>query len=132
MKLNFNLAEVPDRVPPMPAGEYYGTIDAVEFNEAKGKRNAGYNVAVKISEGEQVGRKLSDFFDASDLGDTKSMASVRFRKLLASAGITSGTEFNTDELKGKSLHFTVKQSNGKDQAGNAVTYANIDQYIFKA
>ena len=133
MKLNFNMSDVPDRVPPLDAGEYFGSIDSCDYQDPKGKRGAGYNLSVKITEGPHAGRKISDFFDADDLKDTKSMSSVRFRHMLLSAGI-SGTaaEIDTDDLKGKSLHFTVKQSNGTDASGSAVTYANIGQYIYKA
>jgi hypothetical protein len=132
LNLNFNAADIPDKVAPVDPGEYDCTVDSVVLADAKGERKQSYDFAFTVQEGPNKGRKLFDGFPPEFLVDPNGSAAVRLGHLIKSAGIKpTGSEIDFDEFVGKTVRLTVThRTYTKD--GVMQTAANVKDYIFKA
>lgn len=131
MKLQINLAAVPDKVPVVAPGEYQATIEKIEQKEAAGKMLQQISFQFKIaSDGPEKTKVLFDGFPNEFLTDLNSRTTVKLGHLIKSTGVAfNGSEIDFDELLNKTVTLVVAHTNGTDATGSAVTYANIKDYI---
>lgn len=133
MKLQLNLDAVPNKVPVVAIGEYDGTIEKIEQQDAKGDRKAQVSFQIKVSTdgSPEKGKSLFDGFPNEFLIDPNSRTSVKLKHLIRSTGMTfNGSEIDMDELLNKSVRFTVTHNNYTANDGTAQTAANIKDYLF--
>lgn len=129
--LDLDFASVPDKVLPVEQGEYQFIVTKCDFAEAKGKQLDRYAVTLKVKDGPMKDRTIFDNFPIEYLRDPTHMSTIRFKHLTRSAGFPPTlTQFNTDELVNKECRGLVIHKNGKDEAGNIETYANIKDYVY--
>ena len=130
MKLNVDLTQTPDKIQNVPAGEYFCNIDSVELAEPKGKQKERYAFTFSVSEGQFSGRKIFDNFPVEFLAQQDHPATIRFKHLVKSAGITISTDgVDTDELVGKTVRLTVVHRTYKDDSGTMQEASNVKDYI---
>ncbi len=138
MKLQMNLAAVPDKVPVVAAGEYDATIEKIEAQDAVGERKAQISMQFKIaSDGPEKGKGIFDGFPQEFLVDPNSQTSVKLGHLIKSSGqsFTPGpdgsTEIDFDQLLNKTVKLVVIHKNYIDKSTQeAKTAANIKDYLY--
>lgn len=125
-----NFADVPDKVKPVPAGEYLFLIEKADIEEIDKGKLAGKQalvVQLKIDdpESESNGRVVFDRMTIdTELGD------VVMKQLQKAAGLVPGPDgLDTDDLVGKHVRGLVKNRTYKNDAGETVEAANVKQYL---
>lgn len=134
MKLNVNLAAIPDKVPLLDVGQYDFTIMAIEFKEAQGEMKAGFSFKLKVQDGPHKDGVIFDNFPQEFLSNENHPVTVKFGHLCRSAGVPMTSDgIEMDDLIGKTVQGTVAHRNYVDKTTQETkTASGVKDYIYKA
>ena len=128
MKLNVNIADIPNKVPLIDPGEYHCTIVKFYFADATERQKNRYEAELHVSEGPMTGRRLYDNFPIEFLQQNGHPVNVKFGHFARSAGVT-GENPDTEDFVNKSVRATVNHRSYKDSEGVQQTVANVKDYV---
>ncbi len=106
VELDYNVEDVKNEFAPIPAGKYGTVIKACDQELAKSSGKPKLVIVHEVAEGEYAGRK---FWDHVPLG-----TGWRVKAYTDLMGITSGKEFDTQNLINATAIITLNQEPGQD------------------
>lgn len=133
--LETNSDKTPDRIPPVPAGEYILDVSECSIESGTGK-NEGKNVIVaKLLVNQQGspfhGRSVYDRMALSGDSTNPGFGDVQFRHFQKACGLIPARSFDTESVIGKSVKAIVAVRTYPDKdTGEPVETNQIKKYLY--
>lgn len=124
--IDINFEDVPDKVLPLPAGEYVCLVKNATLEPTKDGGGQKVVVEMEVDEASNPshGRKLFDHISTK--------MTTNLKRCWKSAGLNPGkTGINVDDIIGKHVRILVKPRTYKDPtSGETRETASVDSYLF--
>lgn len=107
--LEYNLEEVSSDFPVLPGGTYLAELDKAELVNAQSSGKPMIKVTWKVMDGEFVGRLLWD--------NVPLHVPFKVKQYAEAMGVTSGSQLDTDAMKGATAVLEVIQAENDQKPG---------------
>lgn len=126
-----NMSQVPDEIPPLDADDYVFKIvkAEVETIPTDADYNAGQEQLVVQLQVNQEGHKNHGRMQFDRILINDEQGEVKLKRLIKSAGLVPGANFDTDDLVDKNVRASVSNRAGKGKNAGKM-FANIKEYLF--